>query len=240
MVVAGNESVAVVIAAFQAEATIVAALQSVLRQTVAVSELVLIDDCSTDGTAARATALSPAVSVHRLPANVGVAAALNAGITRTTGSVVMFLDADDLWAPQKVDRQLAALAAGGSTLDVVYGHSAQFVDPLDPLEPLTVEQVAAIAGPAVVGVHKSAMAIRRESLLRVGLFDAAFHRADLLEWLARPTARGLRTEVLAEVVHYRRLHAHNMGHEHRDEQRRQYGEVMRGISRRRREGGAPA
>ena len=98
------------------------------------------------------------------------------------------------------------------------------------------EQVAAVAGAAVVGVHKSAMAIRRQSLLQVGLFDAAFHRADLLEWLSRPSARDLRTQVLAEVVHYRRLHAHNMGNEHRDEQRQQYADVMRAISRRRREG----
>lgn len=228
-------SVAVVIAAYQAEATIVAALQSVLAQTVAVRELMVIDDGSTDDTAPRAAAVSAVVSVHRLPANVGVGAALNEGIARTTAPVVMFLDADDLWAPRKVEVQSSALAATPD-LDAVYGHSAQFVDAPDTS---TVERVAAIASPAVVGVHKSAMAIRREALLRVGLFDPQFHRADLLEWLARPAARTLRTQVLPEVVHYRRLHAHNMGHEHRDEQRQQYADVMRAISRRRREGGAP-
>lgn len=226
-----SSDVAVVIAAHQAERTIAAALRSVLAQTRAVREIVVVDDGSTDDTSAAAAAVDGAVTVHRLARNVGVAAALNEGIAATTAGTVMFLDADDLWAPHKVDVQVAALA-GDPTVDAVFAHSAQFVDTTGEM---SVAAATAAAGPPMVGVHKSTLAIRRAALERVGAFDPAFHRADLIEWLARSQASGLRTGVVAEVVHLRRLHDLNMGRHHRDEQREQYAAVMRTISRRRRD-----
>lgn len=228
-------NVAVVIAAYQAERTIGAALRSVLGQRTAVAEIVVVDDASTDATAAVAAAVDTTIIVRRLGGNVGVAAALNEGITATSAPIVMFLDADDLWLEGKVATQVAALAADTS-LDAVFGLSAQFVDPSTSMD---VAQAAAAAGSAVAGIHKSTLAIRREALERVGLFDPAFHRADLIEWLARAKTTGLHHSMLPELMHLRRLHEDNMGRHHRDEQREQYAAVMRSISRRRRtvEGG---
>lgn len=227
---APSSDVAVVIAAHQAERTIAAALASVLAQTCAVREIVVVDDGSTDATASVAAAAGTPVSVLRLDHNVGVAAALNEGIAATSADTVMFLDADDLWTPRKVELQVAALH-GDPSIDAVFAHSAQFVD---PTAAMTIEEAVATAGAAMVGVHKSTLAIRRGALARVGAFDPAFHRADLIEWLSRSRLVGLRSEVLPDVVHLRRLHDHNMGRHHRDEQREQYAAVMRSISRRRR------
>ena len=79
------------------------ALESVLAQTYADYELIIIDDGSTDGSAEIAEAIlqDPASSPHRLirQANSGVSAARNNGVTQSHGDYIAFLDADDWWEP---------------------------------------------------------------------------------------------------------------------------------------------
>jgi glycosyltransferase involved in cell wall biosynthesis len=109
--------VSVVMPAYNAAATLVASMRSVLAQTHGEVELLVIDDCSTDATwelAREAAIHDPRVRPIRAQANGGVAAARNAGIEAATGSHVAFLDSDDRWHPQKLAIQLAAMAAQGA------------------------------------------------------------------------------------------------------------------------------
>jgi glycosyltransferase involved in cell wall biosynthesis len=100
----------VVIPAYQRAATIVAAIDSVLRQTWSDFELIVVDDGSTDGTAAAAaTVADPRLRLVRLPANRGAAAARNAGAAQARGRWIAFQDSDDEWLPEKLARQLARL-----------------------------------------------------------------------------------------------------------------------------------
>ena len=101
--------VSVVIPAYNAERTIAATLATVLGQTVADIEVVVVDDGSTDGTAQLATSLGdPRLRVvHQ--ANAGHAAARNTGIAQARGTYVSMIDADDLWLTNKLERQLAVL-----------------------------------------------------------------------------------------------------------------------------------
>ncbi|GAA1942690.1 glycosyltransferase family 2 protein [Kitasatospora viridis] len=99
--------VSVVIAAYNAERTLGAALESALRQDPGPAEVIVVDDGSLDGTA-RIAAAHPGVQLLR-QRNQGPSAARNAGIARATQPWVAFLDADDLWLPGKLDRQLRAL-----------------------------------------------------------------------------------------------------------------------------------
>ncbi|HYB43602.1 MAG TPA: glycosyltransferase [Candidatus Methylomirabilis sp.] len=88
------------------------AIRSVLAQPVADLELIVVDDGSTDGTAEVATALAdPRLRLVRLPGQRGVAAARNAAIAAAAGTTLAFLDSDDEWAPEKLERQLACLEA---------------------------------------------------------------------------------------------------------------------------------
>ena len=201
--------VAVVIAAFRAERTIAAALASVMRQRPEAAEIVVVDDGSEDGTARAAAAACPAARIIRLAANRGVAAALNVGVAATRAPLV-----ED------------------AALDGVFGMTLQFTDPAGAMA--ANEVTAAANGLPAHGALKSAFAIRRAALDRVGPFDEAFHRADFVEWLARARHTGLRTARVDTVVHHRRLHAGNLGRLHTDEQRAQYADVMRAISARRR------
>jgi glycosyltransferase involved in cell wall biosynthesis len=83
----------------------------VLRQTATDLEVIIVDDGSTDGTLAVARSIEdPRVAVISQP-NGGAAAARNTGIAAARGEWVALLDADDIWLPEKLDRQLATLAA---------------------------------------------------------------------------------------------------------------------------------
>ncbi|MDH6144862.1 glycosyltransferase involved in cell wall biosynthesis [Kitasatospora sp. GP30] len=99
--------VSVVIAAYNAAPTLGAALASALGQVPRPAQVIVVDDGSQDGTA-RVAAAFPEVLVVR-QRNQGPSAARNAGIRESNQPWVAFLDADDLWLPGKLARQLAAL-----------------------------------------------------------------------------------------------------------------------------------
>lgn len=106
----GAPAVSVVIPAHNAARWLPAAIDSVLAQTFADFELLVIDDASADGTADVARAVGdPRVSVIALPQNVGAAEARNTGIEVARGEFLAFLDADDLALPHRLDRQVGFL-----------------------------------------------------------------------------------------------------------------------------------
>lgn len=104
--------VSVIIPAFNAAATIGRALESVRAQDGVGIEVIVIDDASKDHTAevVRA-AIRPGenITLLQLPANSGASAARNAGIRLARGRYLAFLDADDIWLPGKLRRQVVAI-----------------------------------------------------------------------------------------------------------------------------------
>jgi glycosyltransferase involved in cell wall biosynthesis len=101
-----------VIPAYNAEATIASAIESVQRQSRGDFELIIVDDGSTDATASR---VQPFLRDNRIrlvsQRNLGVAAALNRGIEGAEGQYVSFLGSDDLWLPHYLARMAATLDA---------------------------------------------------------------------------------------------------------------------------------
>ena len=117
-----SDLVSVVVPAFNAEATLARTLASVQSQTYANLEIVVVDDGSTDGTRRLAEAearADPRIRVLSQP-NGGVAEARNAGVRASKGNLVALIDADDLWHPEKIARQVAVLAEGGPAMGFVY------------------------------------------------------------------------------------------------------------------------
>lgn len=102
--------VSVVIPAFNAEATLRQTLRSVAAQDYPRLEILIVDDGSTDSTAAIAASFCAAEPRARLlrKENGGVASARNHGIAQARGDYVAPIDADDLWHPAKISRQVAA------------------------------------------------------------------------------------------------------------------------------------
>lgn len=118
--------VSVLMAAHDAAATIASAVDSVRAQTMPDFELLVVDDGSTDRTAEVLARIDdPRLRVLR-QANAGPAAARNRALAASHGEYVACLDADDLWMPEKLAWQMAALAAAPDAA-VAYG----FADVVD-------------------------------------------------------------------------------------------------------------
>ena len=99
--------VSVIVTAYNAEEFVERALDSVLRQTYPHIEILAVNDGSTDSTAAILDRYQPRVrALHQ--SNHGVCIARNRGAVETRGSLIAFLDADDVWAPEKIATQVAA------------------------------------------------------------------------------------------------------------------------------------
>lgn len=86
------------------------ALASVLEQTRPADEIVVVDDASPAGTSQSLVGLDPRVKVIRHAVNRGAGAARQTGTDATTSELLAYLDADDIWLPTKLERQLADLA----------------------------------------------------------------------------------------------------------------------------------
>lgn len=100
--------VSVILPTFDRADRVGQAIASVRAQTYEAFELLVVDDASTDDTAARVAAIADRrVRLLRQPENRGVAAARNRGIAEASGALIAFLDSDDAWAPTKLERQVA-------------------------------------------------------------------------------------------------------------------------------------
>lgn len=112
-------AVSILMPVHDAGATLAASVASVRAQTRGDWELWLVDDASRDGSGALVRALAasdPRIRAAALPVNRGAAAARNHALTLARGRHVAFLDADDLWHPDKLARQLAFMARTGAVL----------------------------------------------------------------------------------------------------------------------------
>lgn len=179
MTIRPDELVSVIVPAYDAEATVAETLQSVLRQSHAALEVLVVDDGSRDRTAEIVTALArddSRIVLIRQP-NAGVAAARNRALAAAHGRLIAPLDADDLWHPEKIERQLDCLARGGPDAGMAYCWSADIDDRglliklrLD-LDRFEGDVYAALVLANFIG-NSSVPLIRRELLDEIGGWDA--------------------------------------------------------------------
>lgn len=111
-----NEMVSIVTPVYNKERYLAATIDSIRAQTFENWELLLIDDCSSDRSAAIIAEYlknDTRVRYHRLEENSGAAVARNEALARAKGRYVAFLDADDLWKPRKLEKQLALMRERG-------------------------------------------------------------------------------------------------------------------------------
>jgi glycosyltransferase involved in cell wall biosynthesis len=223
--------VSVVMPAFDEEAFIAEALESVLAQTYAPVEVIVVDDGSTDRTADIADRYG--VQVLR-QAQHGSAAARNAGLTVARGDYWAIFDADDVMPAGRIERQVEHLERHPE-LGMVFGLTEAFVTPGQPRPAHW--SPAWDDGP--FPWHTTAMLARRVLLELVGPFDASRRFAEDMDWLARAKAGGVRSEQGDYLALRYRVHQGNsvadMGAVDREMLR-----VLRASARRQRAHGADA
>jgi glycosyltransferase involved in cell wall biosynthesis len=179
-----SKLVSVVVPAFNASRTLDETLRSVRSQTHLELEIIVVDDGSFDDTcviAARHAAADSRVKVVSQN-NQGVAAARNCGWRVARSDLIAFVDADDLWAPTKIEQQLAALEAAGDRVGLVYCRSTPINANSEKL-PILAEQLICegdvfdrILACNFVG-NGSAALVRRQALVDTAGFDTGLRAA---------------------------------------------------------------
>jgi SAM-dependent methyltransferase len=127
-IVDGAPRFTVIMNVYNGEAFLAEAIDSVLAQTVQDWELILWDDCSTDASAEICARYDdPRIRYVRHPVRVSIGEARNEAIALARGAWTAFLDQDDIWLPDKLERQDAIIRGmDGARLGLVYGRTLRF------------------------------------------------------------------------------------------------------------------
>ena len=198
----GSGPIGVVIPAHNGEATLAAAIRSVLEQTVPVAEIVVVDDGSTDATAAVAGSFVDRVTLVQQPCS-GPSRARNAGIARVASPWIAFLDADDTWLPDKLERQLRAVRDRPGVVAVATEWRRDGTGPApaaggsDPVSDVPLEQLVLLNR-----FQTSTVLARRDALCRAGGFDPDLDGAEDWDLWVRLAHLGSIAKVDLPLVRY--------------------------------------
>lgn len=199
-----DQTVSCVIPVYNGERFLSESLDSVLAQTHPPSEIIVVDDGSTDGTQAVVEQYSDKVTCTR-QANAGAAAARNRGIAMASGQFVAFLDADDLWHEDKLARQLERFNALPTL-----GYCTTYLQNFWMEEVQDEARRLRDSGLAKPQPGAASTIVARRSLFeQLGLLNADLVNRDFQEWMLRAEKQAVVREVLPEVLVYRRIHNAN-------------------------------
>lgn len=196
-----------------------AALESLFRQTRAVSEIIVVDDHSNDRTADIVMEYQGRVKLIRSQGS-GQAAAINLGVKFVNNELVSFIDHDDLWHPDKNKRAVAAFEQNFE-LDVSCCGLTNFTESTGP------------SASRNFGVTRTlgACTFKRSAFNQVGPMNENLMHHAIVEWWARPAAQKLKVSEIPESLYLRRIHAKNSGVTFKDEARADLIGIIRGITR---------
>jgi glycosyltransferase involved in cell wall biosynthesis len=203
--------VSVIVPTRNRSALLAMTLRSVLRQRDVDLEVIVVDEASTDDTPAMLAALGDArVRVIRHETPHGVSSARNRGAADARGEWLAFLDDDDLWAPDKLGRQLYAALANGCdwvyTGAVVIDTEHRIVRVQRPLPPDTI--VTALLRYDAIPGGGSNVVVRRTTWRRTGPFDTRLRNTEDWEMWIRLAKHGPPACVYSPLI-ARRLHPSN-------------------------------
>jgi glycosyltransferase involved in cell wall biosynthesis len=219
----GAAKISVVIPTYNRATLLLEAIESVRRQTRPVEEIMVVDDGSKDETERIMSIPSPGIRYIRQP-NGGPAVARNTGLKNVTGDFVALLDSDDLWVPDRLERQLALFAQDPS-LGVAFGLESKFTAGQESTEgweirdPAVREALANSQGalPDAFGlllrenyIPTSSILVRRELLAKTGLMDPSVQPAEDYDLWFRLALNGGRFAFMHGVACHRRFQGDNL------------------------------
>jgi glycosyltransferase involved in cell wall biosynthesis len=205
--------ISVIIPAYNCEQYIVEAVDSVLNQTVKDTEIIIVDDGSTDNTRDITARYGAKIRYVRRE-NKGVSAARNTGIGLARGRLIAFLDADDIWLPGKLERQLrafeenpsAGLVTCGLTVIDEKGTAVREIKEEPAADKQNILEKMVIRG--IVGTSPSCVMVKRECFDKSGIFDETLCGAEDRDLWMR-IARHYQVIILPECLIKYRVHDNN-------------------------------
>ena len=196
--------VSVIVPVYNGEKFLTEAIENIQRQNYYPLEIIVVDDGSTDRTAAIAAQFRQYIRYIHQP-NRGPAAARNTGIRMAKGNVLAFLDIDDLWSNHKLQLQINYLADNPS-VDIVQGLIQQM-----RLSTVVDQQLSFEHSYHPYNFVNLGSAIYRKLVFeKVGLFDETLDYGEDVDWFIRAWEKGISKIVLNQVTLFYRKHKTNM------------------------------
>lgn len=175
------DTVSVVIPAYNSEKFIGDAIESVINQSHAVNQIIVVDDGSTDGTKDVLEKYQNQIEVVR-QMNAGPSAARNTGIKRAHGEYICFLDSDDTYLPRKIERQLSVfryltnVGLVHTGANVVHKDGSIWYTYIPPVYYSREEQIEKLLKSNYI--VSSTVMIKRNYLSQAGLFNESYRYAE--------------------------------------------------------------
>ena len=224
--------ISIIVPVYNGAAYVEEGLRSILAQTHRPLEVIVVDDGSQDDSAAIAERLGDPVRVHRQP-NGGAPVARNTGISLARGEFIGFLDADDTFTADALDRQLARFRTHPE-VQLVVG-----LGQYESLQSRPTDPVASFAavGNEMLTLQLGTALFRRELFDTVGRFDEALRYCDDWDWFLRARELGVRLLLHRDLIVHQRLHGGNITRQQQVSQHYQMLMFKKSLERRRARGG---
>jgi glycosyltransferase involved in cell wall biosynthesis len=195
--------VSVIIPAYNGAAYLAEAIQSILNQTYRPLEILVVDNASQDQTAQIAQSFSLVRYIYLKQADTSLAR--NEGIAKAQGTLLAFLDQDDIWTPDKLAKQVAFLEKNPSVSGTVC-QQKMVLQPGHQKPHWLKREFLETAQPAYL---PSALLVRRTALEQTDLFDPTYSLSSDVAWFFKAKHSGMEIILLPEVLLQRRIHSDN-------------------------------
>jgi glycosyltransferase involved in cell wall biosynthesis len=200
--------VSVIIPVYNYDRYLAEAIECVLNQTYRHVDVIVVDDASTDRSSEVAKSFADRGVRYCYQEHAGIGPARNRGVELSDGDFIAFLDADDRWPEEKLERQLKAFD-NDPALEMVFGYALQLQN--GPEWETGVRDKNPPAAGMVPGMAAGTMLIKRDAFLRVGEFPGGLKVGEFIDWYARAGELQVRSLVMPDLFLWRRIHDSNTG-----------------------------
>ncbi len=198
-----HKLISVIIPVYNGEMFLAGAIQSVLDQNYFPIEIIVVDDGSTDNTQQLASQFGNKI-IYSKKENGGVASARNKGLEIAQGEFISFIDADDLWAMNKIELQLGKFLAKPN-VGIVIGFTQRI--------PMEMDVARAEIGPnrdIILLYSLGSTLISKFVFDKIGNFDETMLLSEDTDWFYRAMETNIQIELHHEIVQYYRFHQNNI------------------------------